>query len=66
MELCTQKLIDASFATDSGLVYATRREGRWDLVEQHEVPALRRNGEDPQKGYVEECADGYKVFVACD
>lgn len=65
MEFCTKKLIDASMATDSGLVFATRRDGRWDLVDPSEVSTLRACGVDPVKGYVEE-RDGYQQFVACD
>lgn len=65
IELCTKKLIEASNATSSGLVLATRRNGRWDLVDPSEVAALRRCGEEPVKGYVEE-RGGYDVFVACD
>lgn len=65
MELCTAKLIEASHATDSGLVLATRRNGRWDLVLLHEVSTLRQCGEEPVKGYVEE-RGGYDVFVAVD
>lgn len=65
MELCTKKLIDASMATDSGLVFATRRGGRWDLVDPSEVSALRACGEEPVKGYVEQDGD-YHVFVPVD
>jgi hypothetical protein len=65
MEFCTKKLIDASMATDSGLVFATRRGGRWDLVDPSEVSTLRACGEEPVEGYVEE-RDGYQQFVACD
>ncbi|TXH49776.1 MAG: hypothetical protein E6Q97_21760 [Desulfurellales bacterium] len=65
MELCTKELIEASNATSNGLVLATRRDGRWDLVDPSEVSALRKCGEEPVKGYVEE-RDGYQQFVACD
>ena len=65
MELCTKKLIEASMGISSGLVLATRRGGRWDLVDPSEVSTLRQCGEEPVKGYVDEI-DGYQQFVACD
>ncbi len=65
MELCTKKLIDASMATDSGLVFATRRDGRWDLVDESQISTLRQCGVDPVKGYVEQDGD-YHVFVPYD
>jgi hypothetical protein len=65
MELCTEKLIEMSKATSSGLVYATRRNGRWDYVDQSEVSTLRACGEDPAKGYVEFGGD-VPEFVCVD
>lgn len=65
MELCTKKLIEASMGISSGLVLATRRDGRWDLVDPSEMSTLRACGVDPVKGYVEQDGD-YHVFVPCD
>lgn len=50
----SQSLISACDASPNGLALATRRDGRWDLVDQSEVSTLRRCGEGPVKGYVED------------
>jgi hypothetical protein len=64
MELCTKALIEASTATDTGLVMATRRDGRWDFVDPSEVSTLRKCGEEPVRGYVDLTGDMPEFVIA--
>ena len=50
----SQSLVSACESSPNGLALATRRGGRWELVDPSEVSTLRQCGEEPVKGYVED------------